>query len=115
MDPEPFQVTPRPGSRDGLSILHVKGAITTKTAEKFHEAFAASTSPKIIIDLTEVPSVDSMAIGALVRAFIACHKSGRKLALVGLNHRIRNVLSITGVELLFDTYATIREAESSLV
>jgi anti-sigma B factor antagonist len=112
--PPPFRVETTPGSRDGLSILSVRGSITTKSAEAFHEAFNASTAPQVIIDLTEVPSVDSMAIGTLVRAFVACHKSGRKLALVGLNHRIRNVLNITGVEPLFDMYPTVKEAEAGL-
>lgn len=114
MDPTPFRVESHPGSTEGLSILSVKGAITTKTAEAFHDAFTTCTTPKMIIDLTEVPSVDSLAVGTLVRAFVACHKSGRKLALVGLNHRIRNVLNITGVEPLFDIYATLPEAEASL-
>jgi len=114
VSPVPFSVDSHPGSRDGLCILSVKGAITTKSAEMFHEAFHAQSAPLVIIDLTEVPSVDSMAVGALVRAFVACHKSGRKLALVGLNHRIKNVLNITGVEPLFDMYATVSEAEASL-
>lgn len=55
-----------------------------------------------------------MAVGALVRAYVSCSKSGRKLAFVGLNHRVRNVLQIVGVDPLFDTYPTISEAESAL-
>ena len=55
-----------------------------------------------------------MAIGALVRAYVFCNKSGRKLMLVGMNHRVRNVLHLTGVDSLFDTYASIAEAESAL-
>jgi anti-anti-sigma factor len=53
-----------------------------------------------------------MAVGTLVRTFVSCHKSGRKLALVGLNHRVRNVLQITGIDPLFDIYATVAEAEA---
>jgi len=56
----------------------------------------------------------AMAVGALVRAFVSCHKSGRKLALVGLNHRVHNVLHLTGIAPLFDTYATVSEAEAGL-
>ena len=36
------------------------------------------------------------------------------MALVGLNHRIQNVLHLTGVGPLFDTYATVAEAEAGL-
>jgi len=64
--------------------------------------------------LSEVPSLDSMAVGALVRVFVSRQKAGRKLAFVGMNHRVRNVLRITGVDPLFDTYTAVAEAEAGL-
>ena len=105
---------PEPSGRAGQNVLTVTGAITTTSAPAFQEAVAAANAPHLIIDMTAVPSIDSMAIGALVRVFVSCNKSGRKLALVGLNHRVQNTLRITGVEALFDTYATLPEAEAGL-
>jgi anti-sigma B factor antagonist len=114
MPPEPFQVAGRVGANANIHVLSLKGAITDATSGEFQDAVRAVAAPALIIDLTEVPWVDSMAVGALVRAFVFCNKAGRKLALVGLNHRIKNVLHIVGVDSLFDTYATIPEAESAL-
>jgi anti-sigma B factor antagonist len=114
MPAESFRVAGRPGAKTNVHILSVKGAITYSNSPALQEAVRAAVEPGLIIDLSEVPSVDSMAIGALVRAFVSCNKSGRKLALVGLNPRVRNVLQITGVDPLFDTYPTILEAESAL-
>jgi anti-sigma B factor antagonist len=112
--PEDFQIAGRAGSSANVHILSVKGALTSTSAPAFQDAVRAATALRLIVDLTEVPSLDSMAIGALVRAFVSCNKSGRKLVLVGLNHRVKNILQITGVDPLFDTYATIPEAESAL-
>jgi len=110
-----FQITGRAGAKTSAHILCVTGPITHSTAPALQEAVRAATaSTSLIIDLSEVPSVDSMAIGALVRAYVFCNKSGLKLMLVGMNHRVRNVLRLTGVDSLFDTYATIPEAESAL-
>ena len=53
-------------------------------------------APRLIIDLTDTPSLDSMAVGTLVRAYVSCQKAGRKLVLVGLNYRVKNILQITG-------------------
>jgi anti-sigma B factor antagonist len=114
MPAEPFEVAGRAGSNSGVHILSLKGSITEATSAKFQEAVRAVATPSLIVDLSEVPWVDSMAVGALVRVFVFCNKSGRKLALVGMNHRIRNVLHIVGVDPLFPTYATILEAESAL-
>ena len=114
MSPESFRVVSQPGSREGQQILELKGAFTSTASAIFVDAVAAANAPRLILDLTEVPMVDSMAVGALVRAFVSCHKSGRKLALVGLNHRVHNVLHLTGIAPLFDTYATVSEAEAGL-
>jgi anti-sigma B factor antagonist len=114
MPAEPFRVAGRAGANANIHILSLKGAITNSTSGEFQEAVRAVATPVLIVDLSEVPWVDSMAVGALVRTFVFCNKSGRKLALVGLSHRIKNVLHIVGVDSLFNTYATIPEAESAL-
>jgi anti-sigma B factor antagonist len=114
MSSEPFYVRGRPGSKEGVHILAPSGAISFASGPAFREALDAATAPFLILDLTEVPSIDSVAVGVLVRTFVSCHKSGRRLALVGLAHRVRNVLQLTGIDPLFETYATVAEAESAL-
>ena len=88
--------------------------MTSASAAAFVEAIAAVASSRLILDMTDVPFVDSMAVGSLVRAFVSCHKTGRKLALVGLGHRVQNVMHLTGIGPLFDVYATVQEAEAAL-
>jgi anti-sigma B factor antagonist len=114
MPSEGFHVTARPGSSDDIRILSVKGAISLSSSPLFQDAVAHETGPSVIIDLSEVPWIDSIAIGALVRAFVSCNRSGRKLALVGLNHRVRNVLQLTNIDPLFEIYPSIAEAEHAL-
>ncbi|HXX45344.1 MAG TPA: STAS domain-containing protein [Candidatus Acidoferrales bacterium] len=114
MSADSFHVDRRSGLGGAIDILTVKGPITHSTSHAFQDAVTAVSAPRLIIDLSEMPSVDSQAVGALVRAFVTCNKAGRRLAFVGLNHRVRNVLKITGVEPLFDTYASIAEAEARL-
>jgi anti-anti-sigma factor len=97
-----------------LQILVLKGAFTSTASATFVDAVAVADAPQLILDLTDVPMLDSMAVGALVRAFVSCHKTGRELALVGLNHRVHNVLHLTGIAPLFDTYDSVSEAEAGL-
>lgn len=110
-----LDITQRPGSLATVQILAIKGAITFTTAPQFQEALSAATAPRLIIDLTETPSLDSMAVGTLVRAYVSCQKAGRKLVLVGLNYRVKNILQITGVDPLFEMYPSITEAQAALI
>ena len=77
MSTQPFQVSQRPGSLATVQIISVKGAITFASAPQFQEAMTAATAPRLIIDLSETSSLDSMAMGTLVRAYVSCQKAGR--------------------------------------
>jgi len=111
---EPFRVIPQPGAVEGLQILFAKGPITHQSSSTLVDAVLAVSDKRLIIDLSEVPSLDSVAIGGLVRAYVHCQKTGRRLAFVGINPRVTNVLRLTGVEPLFDSFETISEAESAV-
>ena len=50
---------------------------------------------KIILNLSEVPMVDSMGIGEIVRAFTTVQEAGGILKLVGLTERVYGALQIT--------------------
>lgn len=114
MPTETFHVEGRQGANAKIHILSLKGAVTSSSAPALNEAVRGATAPGLILDMTEVTYVDSMAIGVLVQVYVSCNKSGRKLALVGLNHRVVNVLRISGGGQLFDTHATVPEAETAL-
>jgi anti-anti-sigma factor len=114
MDDRGLQVMGRAGSRKGLHILALQGSLTAGSVQSLHEAVAKAECRGLVIDMTGVTHVDSTAIGGLVRTYVSCQKNGRKLALAGTNRRVLNVLAITGVEPLFDTYPTVDEAEKSL-
>jgi anti-anti-sigma factor len=111
---EPFRVIPQPSTSQGLQILAAKGPISHESCSTLLDAVLAVSEPRLIIDLSEVPLLDSMAIGSLVRVYLHCQKTNTKLAFAGMNPRVKTVLKLTGVELLFDSYATVREAQTAV-
>lgn len=114
MNDRGLQVMGRAGTREGLHILSLQGALTAASMPSLQEAVAKTECRGLVIDMSGVSHVDSTAIGGLVRTYVSCQKGGRKLALAGTNRRVLNVLSITGVEPLFEIYATVAEAEAAL-
>lgn len=109
----PFQISGQPG-KSGVHVLTARGPITFASSSLLYDAVIAVAAPRVIIDMSQVPSVDSMAVGALVRAYVHCQKTGKKMGLVGLSPRVRVVLHLTGVDPLFDTYPTLQDAEDGL-
>jgi len=111
MPQEPLLIEERPGSRDGVHILKLSGPIVLTNLFDFQAKIRANSSPALILDFTNVPLIDSAGVGALVGGYVSREKSGRTLALAGVNQRIKNVLDVTRVLSFFRMFNTVEDAE----
>lgn len=107
-------VEKKESSRGNQVVLCLRGPVTLETVSVFQEAVRATSAPALILDLSEVPFVDSSALGAFVQVYVSCQRSNRRLALVGLTHRVRGLLQISSLDLLFVMFPTVAEAEKAL-
>src|ERR1051326_5623633 len=67
----------------------------------------------VLLNMTEVPVLDSMAIGEIVRAFKRVSDAGGSLKLVGLTDRVYGALKITQLLDLIESFKTEEEALAS--
>ena len=74
----------------------------------------ADKAATLIVDLSGVPFVDSVGIGALVGAYVSRQRDGRKLALVGVSDRVSASLRVSGLTQFFPMFPTVDAAEKSL-
>jgi anti-sigma B factor antagonist len=68
---------------------------------------------KILLNLAEVPYVDSAGLGEIVRCYTTVSRKNGKLKLVHLTKRLEDLLSITKLLTVFETYTTEEEAVKS--
>lgn len=68
---------------------------------------------QVLLNMTEVPMLDSMAIGEIVRAYHKVREAGGSLKLVGLTDRVYGALKITQLLDLIENFKTEQEAIES--
>ena len=68
---------------------------------------------KILLNLSGVGYVDSSGIGELVSSFTAVNKEGGELKLLNLTQKIQDLLAITKLLTVFDTFENESEALGS--
>jgi anti-sigma B factor antagonist len=68
---------------------------------------------RIVIDLGEVTYVDSAGLGQLVQVYATTRKSGGELKLVNLTKRLHDLLVITRLVTVFESFDTEAEALAS--
>jgi anti-sigma B factor antagonist len=102
------------GVVDDQRILLLRGPITIETAPQFDRAMHHESAETMILDLSDVPYIDSVGLGCLVAACVSHQKTGRCLVLTGLKPRVRKVMEITKVNDFFVTFGTTWEAVEAL-
>jgi anti-sigma B factor antagonist len=74
---------------------------------------ADSGKTKILLNLAEVPYVDSAGLGEVVRCYTTVSRKGGKLKLLNLTKKIQDLLAITKLLTVFETYDNEDEAIKS--
>src|SRR5258708_40186383 len=85
---------------DGFSqeVLALRGPLTAINGPVFENAMRREApADTVILDLSDVPYVDSAGRGMLVSAFVSRRRSGRKIILSGINPRVQQMFEINRV------------------
>ena len=95
-------------------MLRCVGPLIMETRFAFQDAIREETAAALIIDMTEVARIDSAGLGSLVQAYLSSRNAGQRLALVGVNQRVRALLQMTKLEQFFPIFESRGEAEQSV-
>jgi anti-sigma B factor antagonist len=113
MPDQPLHVEDIQSSSNGHRILRLTGPLTLSNLFEFQSLVRAGKATLTVVDLTDVPYIDSAGIGALLGAHVSTQREKRSLALVGVNQRVQNALEITKVYKFFSVFPTVAEAQSA--
>lgn len=111
---EPVTIERQPGSRDGVQILKITGPLTIRNFFDFQEVSRRDTTPILIVDLGDVPFMDSAALGCLLGLHVSRERNHRKYAVVRVPERLQTLFSVCGVKEVLTTFATVEAAEAAL-
>jgi anti-sigma B factor antagonist len=89
-------------------VLDLKGKITLGEGDELLKdkvnSIVSQGRRKIVLNLAEVPYLDSAGLGEVVRAYTTVSRQGGSLKLLNLTKRITDLLSITKLLTVFDTF-----------
>jgi len=101
----------------GVTILDLKGKITLGEGDEALKdkinSLVHQNRKKILLNLEDVPYIDSAGLGEIVRTYTTVSRQGGQLKLVNLTKRITDLLSITKLLTVFETFDTEPEALKS--
>ena len=100
-----------------VTILDLKGKITLNEGDEVLKdkinSLIMQGKKKILLNLADVPYIDSAGLGEIVRTYTTVSRQGGQLKLVNLTKRITDLLSITKLLTVFETFESEPEALKS--
>lgn len=100
---------------DGYTVCRPVGELDAYTVGRFREALGElSTRPKLLIDMSGVPFVDSAGLGALIGGIRRARESGGEVSVCCNRPTLLRLLHTTGFDRIVTVAETVDEAAASL-
>ena len=100
-----------------VTVLDLKGKMTLGEGDELLKdkinSLLASGKKKLVLNLEGVPYIDSAGLGEFVRTYTTVSRQGGSLKLLNLTKRITDLLSITKLLTVFETFDSENEAVRS--
>jgi anti-sigma B factor antagonist len=100
-----------------VMILDLKGKITLGEGDEALKdkinSLILQGHKKMLLNLADVPYIDSAGLGEIVRTYTTVSRQGGQLKLVNLTKRITDLLMITKLLTVFETFDNEQEALKS--
>ena len=98
-----------------VTVLDLKGKMTLGEGDELLKdkinSLLQQGRKKIVLNLEEVPYIDSAGLGEIVRTYTTIKKQDGSLKLLNLTKRITDLLAITKLLTVFETF----DAESDAI
>jgi anti-sigma B factor antagonist len=94
----------------GFRVIRLKGWITAKNTPQLQDVIQQARGLNVVLDMEQVPYMDSSGLGALLNGYIGGQKYGGQLVLASVVPRVLELLQLTKVDALFRVYNTPEEA-----
>lgn len=94
----------------GVAVIDIDGRIVLgEESNAFREkvkSLLAAGKKKIVLNLANVSYIDSAGLGTLVATFHSARSQGATLKMTNLGSKFKEVLQVTKLMTVFDTYDT---------
>ncbi len=99
---------------DNVVIIRPKGQLDISNAATFknwvRDSFINMGEKRIVVDLSDVRSVDSFTLGVFVSLYKSLVMNGGKLVIAGANDSIKKVILITSLDKIIPLVDDVKKA-----
>jgi anti-sigma B factor antagonist len=100
-----------------VAVAHLKGRLDLISATDVRArltGIVTAGEDRVVVDLAEVPFIDSSGLGALISVLKSARQAGGDLRIANPNDQPLTVLKLTTLDRVLKPYTTVEEALTGL-
>lgn len=101
----------------GVTLLDLRGRLIlgkeTETLRNRVKELVEAGHARIVLNLAEVDYIDSVGLSTLIASYTTARKQGGDVKLLHLTKRVHDLLQVTRLVTVFETYDDLEEARRS--
>jgi anti-anti-sigma factor len=102
-----------PGAIADTTVFRLTGPITLSSLFSLRDELAKTSSRVTVLDMSQVPYVDSAGLGTILMFYVSAQKNERKLALAGVTERVMSLIRMTRVDTVLSMFPNVEAAEQA--
>jgi len=97
---------------NNVRVLDLLGGLTLSTVENLKREVAKAADGddnEIVLNFESVDHVDSSGLGAIISCYVTLHRNKKRLSLVNLNDKIKEIFFYTHLSKIINIYGGLEE------
>ena len=109
----PLQIETLPGPQPDSSLLRLHGPLLVNNLSRLRDTLQSSDAPLLVIDLADVPYMDSGGLGLLINGYVSRQNRGRKIAFIAPSPSVKALMKMTRVDTVLPIFDSVDEAKAA--
>jgi anti-sigma B factor antagonist len=114
MPDEELRIEKDVDAESGVEVIRLSGPVTLATLFDLQDTLRLLNTPRVIIDVSNVPYMDSAGLGAFLGFHVSCARHNRQYRLSGVAPRVHTMLQVAKVDGLLNLAPSVRTATAEI-
>ena len=109
----PLQIETLPGPQPNSAMLRLHGPLLLNNLFALRDTLQTNDAPLLVLDLADVPHMDSAGLGVLINGYVSRQNRGRKIAFIAPSPSVKALMKMTRVGTVLPIFDSMDEAKAA--
>jgi len=107
----PLTIETLPGPQPNSATLRLHGPLLVNNLFRLRDTLQSSDAPLLVIDLADVPYMDSGGLGVLINGYVSRQNRGRRIAFIAPSPSVKALMKMTRVDSVLPIFDSVDQVK----